>query len=613
MKKLFLIALALTLGQGAHATDTTEVAIVPADLEAFTDGVIGTIMQKEHVAGVVVGVMAAGEVILLKGYGHRDVDQRLPVDPLSTLFRPGSVTKLFTWVALMQLRDQGKLDFDTDINEYLTDVQVPATFAQPITIKHLMTHTPGFEDHVLGLFKHDASSMRPLADLLQEEMPERVRPPGMFASYSNHGVALAGLIVEEVSGEPWDTYIERHILLPLGMDHTTMRQPLPAALAADMSKGYEWIGGRYVEREFEFVPAAPAGGASTSGADMMSLVSAFLGNGGAILSPVSNAEMQSVLYRAVPDTSGIMHGFYETSSHGQLIMGHGGDTLWFHSELKLLPEAGVGWFISTNSAMGPYVRAAFEREFLDRYFGELQPEVAAFNKSDPATFEGYYGPLRYSHNDFTKLVQLLGAVQVSATPTGELMLVAGGQVNFLSEISPLTFAVSDSDTRVTFGVDDAGMASHLYLSSSPVVAFERLEGVASPAFQQLLLGISVLVLLWVLIIWSIQRANRSYVLPASVARFRLIAWWTALSFFITFVMGLAVGGGANDIVFGISPALQTILLIPYITCALAFAGVVFAPSVLRDDAVTVAAKLGYLLVAMAGIAVVWLMTYWQIL
>ncbi|XOV89633.1 MAG: serine hydrolase domain-containing protein [Pseudomonadota bacterium] len=613
MARLILIVLVLLAGQCARANDTGRALLVPGDLEAFADGVITTVMQKEHVAGAVVGVMAEGEVILLKGYGFRDVDQQLPVDPMTTLFRPGSVTKLFTWVALMQLRDQGKVDFDTDINEYLTDVAVPATFAQPITIKHLMTHTPGFEDHVLGLFSREASSLRPLRELLQEEMPARVRPPGQLASYSNHGVALAGLIVEEVSGEPWASYVERHILEPLGMDHTTMRQPLPENIATDMSKGYEWVAGRYVEQDFEFVPAAPAGSASASGADMMALLSAFLNNGGAILSPASNAEMQSVLFRAVPDTTGIMHGFYETSSHGQLLLGHGGDTLWFHSELKLMPEVGVGWFISTNSAAGGYLRGAFERGFLDRYFGKAPAPEHSFERTDPAVLVGYYGSLRHSHHDFTKLIKLLGAMQVSVSPTGELMLAGGGQVNYLTEIAPLTFAVSDSDSRITFETNEKGIASHLYFSSSPVVAFERLEGVDSPALHQLLINLSLLVLLWVSIGWTIQRFNRRYVLPASVARFRLLAWWMALSVLVFFAVGLSVTAGANDIVFGISAPLQAALLIPYITSALAFACVVFAPSVLRDVAVTRTAKLGYLVVVMAGIAVVWLMTYWQIL
>ncbi|MDZ7685539.1 MAG: serine hydrolase domain-containing protein [Gammaproteobacteria bacterium] len=231
-----------------------------SELEAFADGVIEAVMENEDVAGAVLGIVRGNEVILLEGYGESDVGAGTPVDPATTLFRPGSVLKLFTWIALMQLRDTGKLDFQTDINRYLEGVEVPATFDEPITIEHLMTHTPGFEDHVLGLFGRNAESMKPLADVLDEQMPTRVRPPGKIASYSNHGVGLAGLIVEQVSGVPWPEYIEHNILEPLEMEYTTMRQPLPEALAPHMSKGYAFEAGQFVQKDFEFVPLRPPAG-----------------------------------------------------------------------------------------------------------------------------------------------------------------------------------------------------------------------------------------------------------------------------------------------------------------------------------------------------------------
>lgn len=591
--------------------------LTPDDLSAFADGVIETMMAEEHVAGVVLGVVRDDRVMLLRGYGLSDVQNDVPVDPATTLFRPGSVTKLFTWVALMQLRDAGKVDFDTDINRYLENVTVPATFEQPITIKHLMTHTPGFEDHVLGLFGRDADSVKPLVTVLQEQMPTRVRPPGVLPSYSNHGVALAGLIVQNVSGEPWSDYIERHILEPLGMAHTTMKQPLPASLAPQMSKGYVYEGGRYREKDFEYVPPAPAGSASASGADMTRFVRMLLNDGevdGArILAASSAREMREVLFRPDPKNTGIMHGLYETSSHGQLKMGHGGDTFWFHSELVLLPESDLGWFISTNTATGGAVRTAFTREFMDRYFVPPPRPTTDFERTEASRVTGYYGAIRHSHDDLTKIVKLLGPMVISRTPHADLMMTAAGRVTLLDEIAPLTYSPRDSETVVTFVTNESGRATHLYLSSMPVIAFERMTGAGSPVFQNMLLGFSGVVFAWVVIVWTVQRFSRRYVLPESVARIRLTGGWMVYSFLL-FVVGFVLTiDGFNDIAYGLSTATQIVLLIPYITATLALLTVLQVPLVFREALVGRVAKFGYLLLAIAGIGFTWFMTYWSVL
>src|SRR5690606_36159751 len=121
------------------------------------------------------------------------------------------------------------------INEYL-DFTIPDTYPEPITLQLLLTHTPGFEDIGQGLFKLSADEMQPLDEYLRTHIPARVYPPGEVGAYSNIGTALAGYIVERVSGQPFDEYVEQHIFEPLGMAHSTFRQPLPAGLAPHMSK-----------------------------------------------------------------------------------------------------------------------------------------------------------------------------------------------------------------------------------------------------------------------------------------------------------------------------------------------------------------------------------------
>src|SRR5215831_17754985 len=131
----------------------------PGDLEAFFDGVVNVQMESKHIAGAVVAVVYGDKLVFSKGYGYADVEARRRVDPEKTMFRIGSISKLFTWTAVMQQVEEGKLDLDADVNKYLKDVAIPATFDQPITLKHLMTHTPGFDDYVIGLFAHTADGV----------------------------------------------------------------------------------------------------------------------------------------------------------------------------------------------------------------------------------------------------------------------------------------------------------------------------------------------------------------------------------------------------------------------------------------------------------------------
>jgi CubicO group peptidase (beta-lactamase class C family) len=180
--------------ESAKAGDVSD----PRDLEAFFDGVVNVQLESKHIAGAVVTVVVGDKVVFAKGYGYADIGKRRKVDPEKTMFRIGSISKLFTWTAVMQQVEEGKLDLNTDVNTYLKDVQIPATYEQPITLKHLLTHTPGFDDYVIGLFAHKADEIQPLADVLKAQMPTRVRPPGVIASYSNHGTAIAGYAVASV-------------------------------------------------------------------------------------------------------------------------------------------------------------------------------------------------------------------------------------------------------------------------------------------------------------------------------------------------------------------------------------------------------------------------------
>ena len=282
----------------------------------------------------------------------------------------------------MQLVEQGKLDLGTDINVYLHDVHIPATFDKPVTLKSLLTHTPGFEDRPIGLFLHDATALKPLATALREEMPARVRPPDVLASYSNYGAAIAGLVVADVAAKPWEDVVEQTILAPLGMKHTLVRQPAKKNMPENMSKGYKWEGGRYKEG-FEYMSQAPAGVISSSAADMSRFLIAHLNDGryenNRILKPETARRMRERLFAHDPKVDAMCYGFWELHRNGQRILHHEGDTIFFHSMFAMIPAHHVGLFFAYNTDRGAAGVGDVLTVFLNRYF----PVADAANPKPP--------------------------------------------------------------------------------------------------------------------------------------------------------------------------------------------------------------------------------------
>jgi CubicO group peptidase (beta-lactamase class C family) len=399
-------------------------ALTAQDLDAFLDGFVPLALERGNIAGAVVVVVKDGQVLFEKGYGVSDMDKQTPVDPRTTLFRPGSISKLFTWTSVMQLVEQKKLDLDADVNTYL-DFRIPPAFGKPVTLRNLMTHTPGFEETIKNLFVTDPKAMIPLDRALKAWVPERVFPPGQVPAYSNYGAALAGYIVQRVSHEPFEQYVAHHILGPLGMAHSTFVQPLPKALAADMSKGYSEASGK--PQPFELIPMSPAGALSASGDDMARFMLAHLANGsykGAqILKPETAILMHGLAYAHSPPLPGMAYGFYHEDRNGHVIIGHGGDTLWFHSDLHLILDRNVGLFVSQNSAgkersgiRGPLLKA-----FMDRYFPApaltAEPTLKSA-KADGAFTAGNYEVSRNSFSNFMSIGNLLGQPKLSVNDDG---------------------------------------------------------------------------------------------------------------------------------------------------------------------------------------------------
>jgi CubicO group peptidase (beta-lactamase class C family) len=374
--------------QGQGVTDS-------AELGNFLDDLLGSEMEEHHIAGAAISVVKDGKLFFAKGYGYADLEKGIPVDPEHTLFRIGSVTKLFTWTAVMQLVEQGKLDLDADINTYL-DFHIPDTYPEPITLKHLLTHTPGFEDRFFEVLASDADSLVPTRDWLVSHMPARVRPPGMAAAYSNYGTSLAGYIVARVSGQPYDQYIQENILNPLGMMHSAAQSPIQTDLRAQASVGYTYEDGAFKPfPDYLGQPAfVPAAAISASATDMARFMIAHLQDGrygdantpeARILKEATAQQMHNTLYTPDPRLSGTAYGFFDFSDNGQRTLGHSGESHPFNTLLLLLPDQNLGVFVSFNSEGGGNLtnqHLGFERAFFDHYY----PAPAVDTIQPPADF-----------------------------------------------------------------------------------------------------------------------------------------------------------------------------------------------------------------------------------
>src|SRR5215467_2132551 len=314
--------------------------LTAANLAGVVDPLMANWIDKRHGPGAVVVVVKRDALVFAKGYGFCDIAAKRPFSADATLVRPGSISKLFTAIAVMQLVDAGRLDLDQDVNRYI-DFTIPLQDGDvPVTLRRLLTHRAGFEEHAKGLFSRNRES-EPLGRWLARNLPPRLFPRGDVEAYSNYGVALAGYVVERVSGEPFASYVQRNILDPLGMSHSTFRQPLPDDLAPLMAKGYR-ASDQPPLGFFEAI-VAPAGGLSATGTDMGRFIRALM-NGGALDGGriLPNARLDEMMAPSNATPAGYLGlAFVGTKVAGHEAIWHDGGTPAFSSDLKFFPAQGV--------------------------------------------------------------------------------------------------------------------------------------------------------------------------------------------------------------------------------------------------------------------------------
>ena len=594
------------------------------EMVAFLDGMIETRMKDQHIAGATLSIVHNGKIFIQKGYGYADVETKKPVDPNRTLFRIGSISKLFPWLAIMQLQEQNLVDLSTDIKEYVPDLLIPENYDESITIKHLMTHTAGFEDEIFGLFGQTAESMRPYEELLKDEMPARVRPPGTYASYSNHGTGMAAYIVEKISGMPFNQYVEQNITEPLGMNSFSFDQPLPAGLEEHMSKGYTYSSGKYNEEGFEYVPLAAVGGASASANAMATFMLACLNRGtyggATILEPSTYGLMTTNAHRHHPAVNGMFYGFMESSRNGVLAYGHGGDTFWFHSMMAVLPEKDFGIFLSFNSEAGAGVKGDVWKDFMDHYFPAELSSLPLPNQEDLKRFEGEYMANRYSHDDLLKVAQFMSGIDVTSDKDGYLITGSDDPDYWIME-EELVFRNRDNASRIVFEEDTDGKIARAFLSNAPIIAFDKHEGIQKTSFHYMLMAITGIVFGLSLIYWFFKfifrrRLNAMQPMeghtPRLIRRLLILSIILVLVFYVQFII---MAGNGNEIVYGIPLVNQVLfgLTIVVTILTLVLTVLILKMWMQKYGAVHLISKIGATVVWLCLIITVWQWNYWNML
>ncbi len=447
-------------------------------LEDFVDGVMAQQIASHEVAGATISVVHRGKLLFARGYGFADVDAGVPVDADRTLFRPGSVSKLFTWTALMQQVEQGRIDLDEDVNRYI-DFTIPPFEGKPILVRHLMSHSPGMSD-VSGISVQTVEELTPYDEWIKTHIPERVWAPGTEIAYSNYGVALAGYIVERVSGGPFADYVEKHIFTPLGMTSTTFREPLPAALEPRMAKGYDLKDGRLVSESFElFSNIMPAGSGTSSATDMARFMMALLNEGrlgGArILDPESVRLLMSDSMANAPGFPGMAHGFFVARKTGPRLVGHGGNTGDFHSNLILAPEADFGFFVSVTGGDKSYAgRTDLTNAIIGRVFPEEPAPRAGAAESETASLAGSY---RVNRRNYSRDPRPEYDITVAAAGDGALLVTNQGETTYWERIGPNTYEKATGARaggpfdRILFHGDEDDLL--LSFSAQPYMAYRR--------------------------------------------------------------------------------------------------------------------------------------------
>ncbi|WP_165875937.1 serine hydrolase domain-containing protein [Hazenella coriacea] len=507
----------------------------PKQLKDYVDQYFQANMEKNHVPGAIITIVKDGKVLLSEGYGYRDLEGKIPVQVDQTTFRIGSVTKNFTTTAIMQLYEQGKLDLHADVNKYLKNVQLKGKGDQPITIHHLLTHTVGYDES----FKNMGGTPMSLEKYISIATPAQVRNPGTEAVYSNYSYAVLGKVVEDVSGQTYEQYIQSHIFDPLEMKGASFGRD------SRLSKSYLSNGSQIVSTPYMPINGKPAGDIHATAPDLAKYMMAQLQSGKfkeTLLKQQSSELMQSTHFSIDSKVSGIGYGLFEDVKRKHRAVVHGGSVDGFQSLMYLIPEKGVGIFLSTNGAEGFFLNDTFVKQFNKDFYPDSIIQTPS-SSTTPMTqlkseLEGQYRTMRHAHHGYAKVSKLLQSpVQITVIGDGKIQVqlpIPGSDKLTFVEKKPYYFEEENGEDQL-FVYKAKDGETHFSFSSLPFMPFEKLE-IAEVFVPILVFGIFTLVLILTINIlpsgWLIHLLRKT---PHQGAMSRKWVVWVASVFYLGFL------------------------------------------------------------------------------
>ncbi|MEM7151995.1 MAG: serine hydrolase [Myxococcota bacterium] len=499
-----------------------------AQLEAHLDEHVAQQMQQSGVPGVVVSVVQGDRVLLAKGWGHADRENDIPMDGQRTVVRVASISKTFTASVVAQLEDDRRLDVDAPVDDYLPGYGLPPRFDSPATLRHLLSHSSGIINNNVGRVSRDAPAQS-FADFLAETMPPALRPPGVAIVYSNHGNALAGLVVEQVTGVPFADHADRALLTPLRMDSSSF--VLTPEIESALAVSYVPEGGELRPQEYLHFKTVPASALHTTAADMAHYMIMHLSEGRfegqPVLGPEAMRRMTEPVAALDPALPTYHYAFAHARTEGHPTRSHGGSVPAFLSRLVLFDEHDFGVFVCQNSlgtSIGPAIVESIAEHFLPPpSIPEVVPDGDG-RPEDPGALAGHYRKVSKTDTPaFTRGLALLleKASHVSTdaegflTVDGERFVRTGPHV-FMRERE------GKAPEAVVFVTDESGQGQWLHrgLSSS-----ERRPWYAAPFVQ-----LPALALAWLLLLVAavrrrgLVRAAAGLALVGVTVPYLYVAW-----------------------------------------------------------------------------------------
>jgi CubicO group peptidase (beta-lactamase class C family) len=584
------------------------------------DGELPERLRNDRVPGAVVSVVSGGATVFSNGYGAADLERDVAFSPSASLVRIASITKLFTWTAVMQQVEAGRLDLDADVNQYLSTFQIPAAYHEPVTLRILMSHTAGFEDWIIGTAARSAADVPPLGEYLAANVPARIRPPGEVSAYSNYGAALAGHIVAEVSGEPYDRYVQRHILGPLGMDHSTPAEPVPVPLAADLAASYNSDVTPPERVPFQFDKLAPDGSISATAEDIARFIAAHLDQGGGgILAPETMAAMHERSFSADPLLDGYAHGFKERTINGHRALMHDGGWEGFVSALVLLPDCDLGVFMSVNGTSGVEAAIDVMDLFFDRFAPEAEPAEApvASTSEAPTTpagpVAGFYAPTRRNESTMERLLTLLGSSRLTVDgdgtvrfrgdqwrPVGDgLYQRVDGEQRLSFRIGPggRRYVITDGPSYELLGVTDSLPANLVVLLVFLVAALTALAVPVAGAWRRI----------------RRRRAPRRSVVGGWRLARSLAAGAALLGLVFLGSIVVTLLGDTGDYIYGAPLGFRLLLTLPLLVLAVAVAAVASTVVSWRGSGASVVSRIHQVWLLTGTAALIWFVWQWNLI